>query len=159
MGYAGQPDCIYHPEHPMFEHMQELRSLQLHEDITPEQKRAYGQEITKLSLFKPENYAQYFSGTIRKSVAPKRLDHFSRFDFPRFDLISELVDVSARTLVMCGRHDVQCPIRCSEEINRLMPNSEMIVFEESNHYPFLEEPNKFAERVATLLKYTDGVNI
>lgn len=150
--YAGRPDCIYHPEHPLFEHMQELRGLQLQPDISPEEKHAYGQEITKLSLFKPENYALYFGGTIRKSVAPVRLNHFSRHDFPRFDLTNKLGDLDTRTLVMCGRHDVQCPIRCSEEINRLMPNSEMIVFEESNHYPFLEEPDKFAERVASFLK-------
>lgn len=150
--YAGQADCIYHPEHPMFERMQELRSLQLQHGVSPEQKRAYGQEITKLSLFNPEKYAQYFGGTIRKSVAPRRLDHFSQIDFPRFDLTTELVNVRIRTLVMCGRHDVQCPLRCSEEIHELVPNSEIVVLEESNHYPFLEEPTAFAERVATFLK-------
>lgn len=150
--YAGQPDCIYHPEHPLFERMQELRGLQLQPDISPEQKRAYGQEITKLSLFKPENYAQYFGGTIRKSVAPVRLNHFSRHDFPRFDLTNKLVSVGTRTFVMCGRHDVQCPIRCSYKIHELMQSSEMAMFEESNHYPFLEAPDKFAESVESFLK-------
>ncbi|WP_346428511.1 alpha/beta fold hydrolase [Alicyclobacillus mengziensis] len=150
--YASQPDCIYHPEHPMFERMQELRGLQLQQDISVEQKRAYGQETTKLSLFKPENYPQYFSGNIRKSVAPVRLDHFSRHDFPKFDLTGELPNVRTRTLVMCGRQDVQCPIRCSEEIRDLMPNVEMMVFEASNHYPFLEESGKFADTVKIFLE-------
>jgi len=150
--YAGQSDCIYHPEHPLFERMQELRRLQLQKDISSEQKQAHGQEITKLSLFKPQNYHQYFSGTIRKSVAPSRLDHFSRFDFPRFDLTRELENVGTRTFVMCGRHDVQCPLRCSEEIHEHMHNSEIAVFEKSNHYPFLEESITFAERVAAFLK-------
>jgi proline iminopeptidase len=35
--YVGQTDCIYHPEHPLFERMQELRSLQLQAGVIPEQ--------------------------------------------------------------------------------------------------------------------------
>jgi proline iminopeptidase len=105
--YASQADCIYNPEHPLFRRMQELRSLQLQQDISVEQKRVYGQETTKLSLFKPENYTQYFAGNVRKSVAPVRLDHFSRHNFPKFDLTGELPHVHTRTFVMCGRHDVQ----------------------------------------------------
>ncbi|KPV38948.1 alpha/beta fold hydrolase [Alicyclobacillus ferrooxydans] len=157
--YAGQADCIYNPEHPLYERMQELRRLQLRIDISIEQMQTYGQETTKLSLFKPENYSQYFSGNVRKSVAPVRLAHFSRHDFPKFDLTGELPNVRTRTLVMCGRHDVQCPIRCSEEISDLMPNSEMTVFEESNHYPFLEESDKFADTLGAFLKPKDGVTI
>ena len=150
--YAGQPDCIYHPDHPLFSRMQELRHLQLQPDIAAEKKQTYSQDITKLSLFKSENYAQYFGGAIRKGVATSRLEHFSKSDFPRFDLTRELANVRIRTLVMCGRHDVQCPIRCSEEICKQMPNSEIAVFEESNHYPFLEESDQFAEYLANFLK-------
>lgn len=156
--YAAHAGCIYNPDHPMYEPMQALRRLQLQEGIRPDQKRKYGQEITKLSLCKPENYSQYFSQDIQKRVAPTRLDHFSRVDFPRFDLTPSLSQVDLPVLAMCGRHDVQCPLRCSEEIQNLVPNSELVVFEESNHYPFLEESSLFAEHVADFYRDRFGVS-
>ncbi|QSO53353.1 alpha/beta hydrolase [Alicyclobacillus curvatus] len=150
--YASQPDCIYHPEHPQFSRMQDLRNFQVQANMSAEEKRKNRQETTKLSLFDPENYSLYFTGHVRKSVSSVRLAHFSRYDFPKFDVTTQLPTVRTRTLVLCGRHDVQCPIRCSEEIGRLMPNSEMIAFEDSNHYPFLEEARKFADSVASFLQ-------
>lgn len=149
--YTAKSDCIYHTDHPLYSRMQELRSLQLQPGLQPIQKRAFSAEVTKLSLFRPENYEQYFSGTIHKSVVAARLEHFSRFDFPRFDLKRSLPNVRVRTLVMCGKHDVQCPLRCSVDIYNSMPNSELIVFDESNHYPFLEESTAFDKHLTAFL--------
>ncbi len=44
---------------------------------------------------------------------------------------------------MCGRHDVQCPIQYSIEMHEGIRNSIFVTFEESNHYPFLEEVAQF----------------
>ena len=150
--YTSQADCIYHSEHPKFERMQELRALQLQEGLSPEQKSQYGKEITKLSLFVPDNYDRYFAGNVRKNVAPKRLEHFSRVDFPNFELTQSLRSVTVRSLVMCGVHDVQCPLRCSVEIHENMPNSQLVVFAASNHYPFLEEEAAFSKHVALFMQ-------
>jgi len=151
--YTSKPDCIYHPEHPKFQRMQELRGLQLQDGIiSPEQKSQYAKEITKLSLFVPDNYDAYFSGNVRKNVAPKRLEHFSRVDFPKSELTSSLRNVTVRSLVMCGLHDVLCPLRCLVDIHENMPNSQLVVFDDSNHYPFLEEEAIFSKHVESFLQ-------
>ncbi|MDQ0973508.1 pimeloyl-ACP methyl ester carboxylesterase [Neobacillus niacini] len=47
------------------------------------------------------------------------------------------------TLIMCGKHDVQCPLAYSAEMNEGIPRSKLVVFNHSNHYPFLEESDTF----------------
>ena len=55
------------------------------------------------------------------------------------------------TLVVGGRHDVQCPYWCFQEIGDLMPAAQVVEFTESNHYPFLEESDKFRVIVSEFL--------
>ena len=39
------------------------------------------------------------------------------------------------------------PSLLSIEMHELIGNSQLVIFEESNHYPFLEEPAQFATAV------------
>jgi proline iminopeptidase len=50
-----------------------------------------------------------------------------------FDLRPELPRITAPTLIIAGRHDWICPVEFSEELHRLIPQSELLVFEESSH--------------------------
>ena len=50
-----------------------------------------------------------------------------------FDLRPELSRITAPTLILAGRHDWICPVEFSEELHRLIPGSELLVFEESSH--------------------------
>jgi proline iminopeptidase len=42
-----------------------------------------------------------------------------------------------------ARHDPQMPPACSEELARGIPEVQLVVFEKSGHYPFMEEPEAF----------------
>jgi proline iminopeptidase len=48
---------------------------------------------------------------------------------------------------MVGRHDWICPVDQSEEIQRLVPGSELVVFEQSGHSPQTEEREAFTRRL------------
>jgi proline iminopeptidase len=50
-------------------------------------------------------------------------------------------------LVGVGRHDTQCPIAASELIADRVPDATLVVFEESNHFPFAEEPEAFRRAI------------
>ena len=50
-----------------------------------------------------------------------------------FDLRPELPAITAQTLILAGRHDWICPPEFSEEIHRLIPSSELRIFEDSSH--------------------------
>jgi pimeloyl-ACP methyl ester carboxylesterase len=94
-------------------------------------------------------------------LRPVRLEDWIRAAHPRtrwaevarhLDFRSRLAEVRAPTLVMVGRHDPQCPISCSQELARGIPNAQLVVFEQSGHSPFLEEPEEFLQTLQAFLE-------
>ncbi|WP_440602438.1 alpha/beta fold hydrolase [Bacillus sp. GB_SG_008] len=140
--YTKTKDCIYHPDHPQFAYMQQLiEDLKL-PHLTQEERNALSVKRAKLSLYHPEKYETYFSKPIHKTMAASRMNYFSK-EFRSFDLREHLSSVTTKTLIICGKHDIQCPIASSLQIHQGIRNSSFISFEHSNHYPFLEEKEKF----------------
>jgi proline iminopeptidase len=135
-------ECIYHKQHPKFELMQELIERLKNPNLSHSERSEVSKERTKLSLFKPERYDEYFSFNIHKKMSAVRMNFFIREEMI-FDVTRQLSRITAPTLIICGRHDVQCPVSFSMEINELIPRSTLYIFEESNHYPFLEEKRLF----------------
>ncbi|WP_142307086.1 alpha/beta fold hydrolase [Bacillus toyonensis] len=140
--YAETPFCIYHPEHPQFHYMQELIENLKSPYLTSEERKELSTKRTKLSLYKPENYNFYFCRPIKKTMSTSRMNAFAH-EYSSFDLRESLPSIKTKTLIMCGRHDVQCPIQYSIEMHEGIRNSIFIPFEDSNHYPFLEEATHF----------------
>lgn len=140
--YAETPFCIYHPEHPQFHYMQGLIENLKSPYLTSEERKELSTKRTKLSLYKPENYNFYFCRPIKKTMSTSRMNAFAH-EYSSFDLRESLPSIKTKTLIMCGRHDVQCPIQYSIEMHEGIRNSIFIPFEDSNHYPFLEEAIHF----------------
>ncbi|MFD0770575.1 alpha/beta fold hydrolase [Bacillus sp. CGMCC 1.60114] len=144
--YTKTKDCIYHPDHPQFVYMQQLiEDLKL-PHLTKEERNVLSTKRTKLSLYHPEQYETYFSKPIHKTMATSRMNYFSK-EFRSFDLKEQLPSITTKTLILCGRHDVQCPIAYSLQIHEEIQNSSFVSFEHSNHYPFLEEEEKFSSAI------------
>ena len=64
----------------------------------------------------------------------------------------ELGRVKASTLVTAGRYDPQTPIECAQELTEGIPNNKLVVFENSGHYPFVEEEERFLDVVGSFLR-------
>jgi proline iminopeptidase len=62
--------------------------------------------------------------------------------FP-IDQTKSLGAIRAKVLIMVGRHDYVCPVKLSERLHEGIPESQLVIFEESGHLPWLEEPNAF----------------
>ena len=60
-----------------------------------------------------------------------------------YDLKADLPAVTVPTLVTVGRADWVTPVSSSETIASLMPNAELVVFENSGHSPQVEERELF----------------
>ena len=58
-----------------------------------------------------------------------------------FDLRPEIARIAVPTLVLAGRHDWICPPEFSEEIHRLIPGSQLQIFEDSSHSVRADEPD------------------
>jgi proline iminopeptidase len=75
------------------------------------------------------------------------IDH----EYSRYDCRGELSSIRCPTLVAVGRHDWICPVDQAEEIHRLIPHSELGIFERSGHSPQIEEGEAFTRRLAIFL--------
>ncbi|WP_411502393.1 alpha/beta fold hydrolase [Brevibacillus centrosporus] len=67
-----------------------------------------------------------------------------------FDLRDKLSSIHVPTLVMGARHDWITPVEDSEEIASLIPESELVIFENSSHSVIKDE---HAHYVATVLEF------
>ena len=72
-------------------------------------------------------------------------------NLPQYDLKSTLRNVTAPTLITVGRTDWITPVACSETIHSLIPDSELVIFEESGHSPQIEQHEEWLAAVRDFL--------
>ena len=77
--------------------------------------------------------------TIR--IAP--LKTFNDKEAGTMDLRPQLKNISVPTLVIVGRHDFITNVAMAEEMVKHIPSARLEIFEDSGHYAFIEEPEKF----------------
>ncbi|MED0959933.1 alpha/beta hydrolase [Bacillus paramycoides] len=149
--YTKASNCIYHPAHPQFHYMQELIENLKSPLLTNEERKELSTKRTKLSLYKPENYNSYFCKPIQKTMSASRMNAFAK-EYSSFDLREYLPSIQTKALIICGKHDVQCPIQYSLEMHEGIHDSIFVPFEYSNHYPFLEEASRFTSTIQEFYK-------
>jgi len=87
-----------------------------------------------------QSYAERTKESLIK-VDPLRV--FNEKEAPTFDLRPQLKNIKVPTLVIVGRHDFITNVDMAKEMVKQIPNSQLEIFEESGHYGFVEEPEKF----------------
>jgi proline iminopeptidase len=70
-----------------------------------------------------------------------------------YDLRPELGAITAPTLILAGRHDWICAPEFSEEIHRLIPGSDLRIFEHSSHSIRADEPQAWLDAIAGFVVY------
>jgi proline iminopeptidase len=76
---------------------------------------------------------------------------WSKNMYSRLSYADRLGEVRAPTLILAGLHDPEAPLACSEELLAGIPDAELVIFEESGHHPFTEEPDLFVHTVGAFL--------
>ena len=119
---------------------------------TPDKMRRYFEVMGPLYARKNDP-ALMGDGLLRGILTPEPLNRAHGPDgFLRgFDLRPELRRITAPTLILAGRHDWICAPEFSEEIHRLIPGSDLRIFEESAHGIGGDEPQGFFDAVAGFL--------
>lgn len=108
----------------------------------------------------PSYFADYWGNEERLAPfrAAVRATYISGLDE---DLVPEVIDDRAAlkgleppALVIVGRHDVICGPRWGFELDELIPDSQLLVLENSGHMGHVEEPEVFAETVRAFVLRT-----
>jgi pimeloyl-ACP methyl ester carboxylesterase len=64
---------------------------------------------------------------------------------------SVLGSVTVPALVIVGRLDPICGVRWAEELNKLIPGSQLVILERSGHFGHVEEPEAFTRAVTAFV--------
>ncbi len=111
-------------------------------------------EIWKQSLFDAEKIVFLEPYLDESALSLERSKYFSDVEREQFDIRSNLQQLTKPTLIIAGRADPQIPLKYTEELAQLMPHARFEVFDESGHYPWIDEPEKFVEVVKSFLRET-----
>jgi proline iminopeptidase len=71
-----------------------------------------------------------------------------------WDFTPHLGEIRAPTLVLVGREDIICPPSQAKIMHEGIPDSELVVFERSGHFVYVEEAEAFFDAVRGWLQHT-----
>jgi proline-specific peptidase len=95
---------------------------------------------------------EYAARTAEMRVSAAVLRHFARQEYGHLDVEHRLGEIDRPVLVLSGRHDRTCPADAGEEMVRLIPDAQLVVFERSGHMFFVEEQERFLEVMREFLE-------
>lgn len=75
-------------------------------------------------------------------------------DRPDYETV--LRDVSCPSLILCGRHDVLCPVQRHQDMHAMIPHSRLLIIEAAGHLPTIEEPDVVTKALRDLLEIHHG---
>jgi len=107
-----------------------------------------------------ENISEEFLEYLCESITRERITHplllinrltnFRKM-VPELVVIDELPKITNKTLIIIGDNDPLIPLNKVKDSFALIPNSQVAVFGDVGHLPFVEESTKFNERVINFL--------
>lgn len=68
-----------------------------------------------------------------------------------YDLIADLQKLNIPTLIVHGEYDV-VPLETAKDSNKAIPNSKLVVVTESDHFPYIEQPQQTFAAIHDFLK-------
>jgi pimeloyl-ACP methyl ester carboxylesterase len=76
---------------------------------------------------------------------------WSKNMYSRLSYGDRLGDVRAPTLILAGKYDPEASISCSEELLQGIPEARLVTFQQSGHFPYIEEASLVADAVDKFL--------
>ena len=95
--------------------------------------------------------AEYEARTKETVYSPDMLRHFAQAEYGSIEVEERLKNVTQPVLVCTGRLDRVCTVAAAEAMAKGLPNSELVIFENSGHMTFVEEPDRYLEVVRRFL--------
>ena len=91
-----------------------------------------------------------------KDLVPKAkaFRHSFKNLIPQYDVRDQLVNITVPVLIICGRHDWITPVSQSLLMHDKLPNSELVIFENSAHWVYIEEEALFLKTIDDWLNRT-----
>lgn len=74
------------------------------------------------------------------------------------DLAAFLPFITTPTLILWGQDDLDTPIHQAKRFQQLIPHAQLIIFEQSHHFPFIDETDTFIQKVQSFLAQSKHIS-
>jgi proline iminopeptidase len=122
------------------------------EEPTPTSDEGFAQQLGKilpLYFYDPLKNMPLMQRTMDGTVSAWAEHAQESIDsLPSADQSGSLKNVRAKTLILVGRYDFVCPVVVSERLHSGISDSELVVFEQTGHLPWIEEPERFLSELS-----------
>jgi proline iminopeptidase len=122
---------------------------------TDEDFAAMGTKVLPFYFHHPENVD--IEGQFADTIFTASTMVHSMTIINAWSVTDRLRDITAPTLMLCGRHDIVTSFPQAERIAARIPGADLEIFEHSGHFPWLEEPDAFFDTLGTWLASGTGV--
>lgn len=132
-----------HPLYPEFDRIsKEIRSLPADERV-----KAFNRAIYQFDV--QNEYAKKRIDDIFANAEfnSQRNQYFVMNELNRYNVSEKLREISTPTLVIGGKYDVHVSPEWSIMMAEKIPNAQLIMMEQSGHFPWLDEPDLFFETI------------
>ena len=173
-GFIAQEFALRYPERlshliladtaPVFDYIPEVLANAERKGATDEMFAALNAQETSdaelIANFKTiaPLYFKHFDPEIARSLYENgiiTLDGMARAgELEAYNVVPSLGQIRTPTLILVGEDDFICPPSQARVIQAGIPNSELVVFEDSGHLPFIEEPAAFFKTVRDWIRRT-----
>jgi pimeloyl-ACP methyl ester carboxylesterase len=130
----------------------DLPALQHVMEAVQTDQRAMARDLVGLMFEQPPAAADAAWMVEEISRPPASVASAILFDQTLRDYRPALAAVDVPSLVVTGRHDKLVPVSAAELVASSMPRAELVVFDESGHCPFLDEPERFNDVLARFVE-------
>jgi proline iminopeptidase len=89
---------------------------------------------------------------VKERLAALHMNRAPRFDFATYDLRAQLGAITPPTLVLAGRQDWICTAAMAEEMARLIPGAQLVIFENCGHFPWIEAHDAFHNAIRDFVR-------
>jgi proline iminopeptidase len=147
--YMNAPGALWNRSHPRFWQMALLALLHIvWPRLAPE--RMLNNFIHRQSFY-DQSRAEQEQVSLGDWIRPRRGRTDWHWIASRLDYSPRLREIEAPALILCGCHDPQYPIACSQQLAAGIQQAQLVTFERSGHFPFVEEREAFWAAVGEFL--------
>ncbi len=97
---------------------------------------------------------RYYELALRKGNRQAFVDRAKTQTIDNSHMLSQ---ITQQTLIIWGRHDEWIPLRNAYKFDSLIPNSELLIYEDAGHVPMEELPERTARDLKKFLQTGDNV--
>lgn len=117
---------------------------------------AFGDVLGRMApiYFKDQRHAHFLTDFVAANKLPARTVRETSLRDGDFPVARHARDITSPTLFLSGRYDILCPPIVHRALAATMPDARVETFQQSAHFPWIEEPHAFFAAVRSFLAPT-----